>query len=79
LQVRDTSFDDHLGGQVMAVGDIGGFDTRHGRAFDHVGRVGVRAPDHGFLHAIGSKNRPFLDIDRLRREGRFQLSYIICN
>ena len=63
----------------MAVGDIGRFDARHGGALDHVGRVGVRAPDHRFLHAIGSKNGPFLDIDRLRREGCFKLAYIICN
>ena len=35
--------------------------------------MGQRAPDHGFLHAVGSKHRPFLDIDRLRRDGRFKL------
>ena len=79
LQIRDTPFDDHFGGQVVAVRDIGRFDTRHRRAFDHVGRVGQRAPDHGFLHAIRGKNRPFLDVDRVWREGRFKLAYIISN
>ena len=79
LQIRDSSFDDDLGGQVVAIGDIGRFDARHRRALDHVGRVGQRAPDHGFLHAIGSKHRPFLDIDRLRHMGRFKLAYIISN
>jgi hypothetical protein len=79
LEIRYTSFDDHLGGQVMAVRDIGWFDTGHGRALDHVGRVGLRAPDHGFLYAIGSKNRPLLDIDRLGHVGRFKLAYIICS
>ena len=72
LQIRDASFDDDLGGQVVAIGDIGRFDARHRRALDHVGRVGQRAPDHGFLHAIGGKDRPFLDIDRMRHEGRFK-------
>jgi hypothetical protein len=79
LQIGDPSFDNHLGGQVMAVGDIGRFDARHRRALDHVGRVGQRAPDDGFLHVIGSKNRPFFDIDRLRHVGRFKLTYIISN
>ncbi len=63
----------------MAVGDIGRFDTRHCRAFDHVGGVGLRAADHGFLHAIGRKDGPFFDIDRLRREGGFKLAYVISN
>lgn len=79
LQIRDSSFNDDLGRQVVAVGDIGRFDARHRRALDHVGRVGQRASDHGFLHAVGGKDRPFLNIYRLRHVGRFKLAYVISN
>ena len=79
LDIRDTSFDDHFGRQVVPVGDIGRLDARHGRALDHVGRMGQRASDHGFLHAVGREDRPLLDVDRLRHKGRFELAYIISN
>lgn len=74
LQVRDVPFDDYLGRQAMAVGNIGRLDARHRRALDDVGRMRQRAPDHGFLDAIGGKDRPLLDIDLLRVKGRFKLA-----
>jgi len=48
-----------------------------GSAFHHVGRVGLRAADHGFLHAVSGEDRPFFDVNRLRRQRLLKLGYII--
>ena len=77
LKVGDSPLGDHVGREMMAIRDIRRLDARHRRALDDVRRMGAGAPHDGLLHAIGGKDRSFLDIDHLRRDRGLKLPYII--